>query len=148
MTVIFTNCVRSNACSRFAFEPLGENKYTPFCVNLDVADLDYIYGGCSVFLALRCQSNKYNVLHFIEQIPLMMYTMFKQFSSSIRYVVCTIFSIPSYTEIQQILSLIDIEVTCLKELLVTFGNRTRNKNSECVSYLVYVVCGSKKFASS
>ena len=61
----------------------------------------------------------YNVLHFIKQIFLMMFTKFKLFSLAITYVLCIFLAYLSYTEIQQIWSYIDIEITCMKELLVT-----------------------------
>ena len=49
----------------------------------------------------------------------MMWTKFELFSPAIAYVFGMFLVYPSYTEIQQIWSYIDIEITCLKDLLVT-----------------------------
>ena len=61
--------------------------------------------------------SSWNVLHFIKR---SLYTMFKLFSPAIfTYVLCIFLAYPSYTEKQQIWSYIDIEITCLKEHVVT-----------------------------
>ena len=79
----------------------------------------YSYEGYSVFLSLHCQSKTYNTdlrrMYYISPNTSPWWCVF--IGHKLHFGIFLVY--PSYTEVQQIWSYIDILITCLKELLVT-----------------------------